>query len=278
MTDLGVASFEVEPGSFKPWRVHRTLRDASSDLPPGSYTTLRTYRGNRVVRLGQHVRRLVDSLPVPATLEADAVAEALARAIEATGHPESRLRLTFAPPRLYVTVERFTPPAEACYREGVRCVTVVARRENPRAKDTRFLATAAEAYRALPAGIDEGLMLGDDGAILEGLSSNFFALVNGVLRGEDERVLPGVTRAIVLELARDLLPVALRAVRKDEIGDVAECFLTSVSRGVLPVVEIDGRAIGDGRPGPGTRELIGRFAAIVEREAVPLPAVGGVSP
>jgi branched-chain amino acid aminotransferase len=247
-----------------------TLVDGSAPLPAGSYTTLRTYGGRGVVRLERHVRRLVESLPPEVaggvTLEVAAVRSALAHALGATGHPESRMRITFAPPRLFVTVEPFTPLDEELRRAGVACVTVSARRERPEAKDTRFLAAAQAAYAGLPPGVHEGLLLGDDGAILEGLSSNFFAVHQGRLRTENARVLRGITRSMVLDLAREVLPIGDGALRVDQLAQARECFITSVSREVLPVVRIDGVEIGDGAPGPITRELMRRFEAAVADE------------
>jgi branched-chain amino acid aminotransferase len=247
-----------------------TLVDASARLPAGSYTTLRTYGGNGVVRLDRHVRRLVESLPADAAgraaLEPAAVRSALAQALRATGHPESRVRITFAPPRLFVTVEPFAPMDEELRRTGVACVTVSGRRERPEAKDTRFLATAEAAYAALPAGVHEGLMVGDDGAILEGLSSNFFAVHDGRLHTEETRALRGVTRSMVLDLARSLLPSGDGALHVGQLAEARECFITSVSREVLPVVRIDGVEIGEGAPGPITAELIRRFKTAVENE------------
>lgn len=261
-----VETFEFESGRWRPLGSYPSLGVASSALPEGSYTTLRTYAGDRVLRLEQHVRRLQDSLKSPQPLDVAVVRAALAEVLERTCHRESRLRLTYAPPRFFVSVEPFEPLPASGYREGVRCVTVALQRENPHAKHTGFIATAARAYSQLPAGVDEALMVAEDGAILEGLSSNFFA-VKGALHTEDQRVLHGVTRAIVLEVAQALLPIRKQAVRVAQLGDVSECFLTSVSREILPAVEIDGRRIGDGNPGPHTRELIRRFAELVEREA-----------
>lgn len=262
-----VETFEFESGRWRPLGSYPSLGAASSALPEGSYTTLRTYAGDRVLRLEQHVRRLQESLKSKAPLEVADVRAALAQALERTGHRESRLRLTFGPPRLFVSVEPFEPLPASGYREGVRCVTVALQRENPHAKHTGFIATAARAYSQLPAGVDEALMVAEDGAILEGLSSNFFAVKGGALHTEDARVLKGVTRAIVLEVAEALLPIRKQAVRRGQLESVSECFLTSVSREILPVVEIDDRLIGDGKPGPRTRELIRRFAELVVREA-----------
>jgi branched-subunit amino acid aminotransferase/4-amino-4-deoxychorismate lyase len=239
-------------------------------LPQGAYTTLRAYGGRRVLRLDQHIERLRESVRLqgtPAALERSTVHAALAAALQATGLPESRLRLTFAPPRLFVSVEPFAPLGEALYRDGVACVLVPVRRTNPRAKDTGFIPTADEAYRALPPGAHEGLMRGEDGAILEGLSSNFFAVLKAELRTEGERALPGVTRALVLEVAQGVLPVTLLPVSVDQLHEVEECFITSVSREILPVVRIEGRPIAGGRPGQVTRGLRARWATLVEREA-----------
>lgn len=266
--------FSFEGGAATVHETPGTVAEAAAGLPAGSYTTLRTYGGNGVVRLERHVRRLVDSLPATArgsSLEPAAVRAALARALRATGYEESRIRITFAPPALFLTLEPFTPIEEALRRDGVACVTVSARRERPEAKDTRFLATAQAAYAALPAGIHEGLLVGDDGAILEGLSSNFFAVHGGALRTEEARALRGVTRSMVLDVARGVLPRGEGAVHVDGLGETTECFVTSVSREVLPVVRVDGVTIGDGSPGPVTREIIRRFAAAVAQEVERLP-------
>ena len=77
-----------------------------------------------------------------------------------SAHPESRIRVTFAPPALFASVEAFEPLPESLYESGAWCVTVPLRRERPQAKDTRFLPSAQEAYRDLPPGAHEGLLVG----------------------------------------------------------------------------------------------------------------------
>jgi branched-subunit amino acid aminotransferase/4-amino-4-deoxychorismate lyase len=261
-------TFEFREGRPVGRTTAATLGEASAALPVGSYTTLRTYGGSGVVRLALHARRLVESLPPDrgAPLETADLRAALAHALRETRHPESRLRVTFAPPRLFVSVEPFAPPDPALLRTGVACMTIRMQRDRPEAKDSRFLATAQSAYAALPAMVHEGLMVDPEGAILEGLSSNFFAIRGGRLHTEDARALAGVTRSMVLELAADVAPRGEGPVHVHELAEVAECFITSVSREVLPVVRIDGTTIGDGKPGPLTGEIVRRFAAAVARE------------
>ena len=273
MAEPRVATFEAGPEGLRPLGRHASLAASSAALPAGAYTSLRTYGGRGVVRLAAHFRRLEESTALqgrPGSIDPAAARRAIAAAVDATPHGESRLRLTFAPPRLFVAVEPFTPLPARLYAEGVACVTLAIQRDNPHAKDTRFIATAQQAYAGLPEGIEEGLLVADDGALLEGLSSNFFALRGGELHTEEERVLAGVTRSLVLEVAERLLAVRRTAIRKHELALVDEAFITSVSREVLPVVRVDGRPLGDGRVGPKTRAILDAFAALVQREREPL--------
>lgn len=276
-----VITFESVGGELTRVAENDTMHQAAKSLPDGAYTTFRTYAGNRVLRLWQHARRLEESVALlghPAAVAEAGVRRAVGLVLAQTGYAESRFRLTFAPqaggpPRLFVSIEPFTPYPRDLYEAGVRCVTVPLHRDNPHAKSTAFGLAAGAAYASLPAGAHEGLMLADDGAILEGLSSNFFAVMPGpaggapLLRTEEARVLIGVTRSIVLELARGLATVSTQALTAAELTSASECFITSVSREILPVVRIDDVAIGGGAPGPVTRELMRRFGALVEAEA-----------
>lgn len=269
MGEPRVTSFEAIPEGLRPLGRHDSLAAASSALPAGAYTTLRTYGGRGVVRLDAHRRRLLETSALqgqPGTLDGAVLRRAVAAALDATRHTESRVRLTFVPPRLFLAVEPFAPLPPRLYDEGVACVTVAVRRENPHAKDTRFIATAQAAYAGLPPGVEEGLLVGEDGAVLEGLSSNFFGVREGVLRTEQDRALAGVTRSLALEVAEALLPVRRVAVMRDELPLLDEAFLTSVSRELLPVVRIDERPVGGGRVGPRTRAIMDAYAALVMRE------------
>jgi branched-chain amino acid aminotransferase len=242
-----------------------SLAAASKELPPGAYSTLRTYGGRRLLRLHQHVGRLNESARLQGVAgdltEAEACG-AIARALVEAGHSESRLRLTWSPPRFFASVEPFAPLAAALYRDGVACRILGVQRDNPHAKDTRFIATASAAQASLPPDVHEGLIVAKDGALLEGLSSNFFALLDGGLHTEEERALSGVTRSLVLEVARPWLPIVATGIHRADLPRVGEAFLTSVSRGILPVVRVDDVVIGTGQPGPVTRELMTRFTAL----------------
>jgi len=269
MTEPGVVTFEPGEAGAVLLARHETLAASSLALPEGAYTTFRTYGGNGVVRLDQHLLRLEQSLALkgtPGRLDPAAARVTLARALASCAHAEARVRLTFAPPRLFVTVAPFEPLPPTLYAEGAACVTLALARQNPHAKDTRFIATAQSAYGRLPRGVEEGLLVAEDGSLLEGLTSNFFAVREGALHTEEERVLAGITRGMVLEAAESLLPVRRTAIKRSELPQVEEAFLTSVSREVLPVVRIDAQPIGDGRVGARTRAVMSAFEALVARE------------
>lgn len=257
-----VETFVTDGGKLTTAFRSSTLTEASLRLPQGLYTTLRTYEGDRVLRLSAHAARL--------SIERGIDFERFVReALQRTRFRESRLRLTYAG-KLFISVEPFEPLPPGLYAEGVRCITVPLHRPAPKNKDTGFIAQAADAYRDLPPTVHEGLMVGEDEAILEGLSSNVFFVRDGALRTEEDRVLPGVTRSLILEVAAGLLKVQRSPIHLSELEAVSESFLTSVSRGILPVVQINDVPIGSGRPGPSVAALASRFDAFVAKQAVRL--------
>lgn len=251
-----------------------SLDEASSQLPAGAYTTFRTLGGNGVLRLSEHLARLDETARlagVPVALDHGALRQALRQALHDFGAAEARGRITVdltdSPGAVYIALGALRVPSAADYTEGVRAVTRTLHRDNPRAKVTTFLDRAAAVRAALPPGIHEALMVGDDGRLLEGLSSNFFAIREGVLWTAEEGVLPGITRTLVLEEAAALgIPCHRSGIPIAEIAALDEAFITSASRAVLPVVEIDGQPVGDGRPGPLSTALLARYVARLAAE------------
>ncbi len=254
-----------------------TLDEVSQHLPGGTYTTLRTFEKDRFLHLDAHLDRLEASahaLHNPLILDRSRLREALADALAHTGFAESRLRITIPlnakdTPDVYITVVPFTAIAPELYETGVCAVTMLIARALPRAKTTGFIAPSRSLKASLPHEVYEVLMVTGDGQILEGFTSNFFAFIQGRLVTAVEGVLEGITRSIVLELAETMFTVELRAPRLGEIPQFDEAFITSSSRGILPVVVINEQVIGEGRPGPRTRHLRQRYDAYVKQAAQP---------
>ena len=107
----------------------------------------------------------------------------------------------------------------------------------------------------------EGLLTDPEGRLLEGLSSNFYAIRDGALYTAPNGILEGISRRIVMTVAPDVLPVHEEPVALADLPALQEAFLTSSSRGIVPIVAINGERIGDGHPGPMTRALTRRYDA-----------------
>lgn len=254
-----------------------TLNDASAALPGGAYTTLRTYGRVRALRLPAHFARLEETARLagyPLELPLDRLRRALATLAQAEDLPGSELRfrltvdLEHKPGRIFIAAEALTVPSPADYENGVMVVTASMERRDPKAKLTRFISRAAAVRSSLPEGVDEALMVNPAGFVLEGLSSNFFGFLDGILRTAEEGVLLGVTRGLALDAARRLdLPIRLEPLQRSELAMLDEAFLTGTSRGVLPIRRIDSLDLG--APGALTRRLMGAFDALLQKELAP---------
>lgn len=242
-------------------------------LPDGVYTTFRTYPNLGVLGLTAHLQRLIDSHRLEQDgrpFDLTAIRHALRQVLQTESLPIARLRITtpYRQPDVYISIEPFTPYPDDHYSRGVACATVSLSRRTPRAKDTRFIAPSRSLKAGVP--VHELIRVSADGQLLEGISSNFFVVKEGVLRTAADEVLLGITRTAVLACASGLLPVVEQAVSVGEIGSLEEAFITSASREVMPVISIDGRAIGNGLPGRMTSQLLTRYRRYVADHAEPI--------
>ncbi len=244
----------------------RNLDQASRQFPNGAYTTFRTFDREKALLLSDHFDRLEETARLegqPITIDRDRLRQALLRAIAAF-EGEARIRLTLdlsnQPGDIYISLEHLRTPSTDQYHYGVQIVTGRMHRENPRAKVTEFITRAGEVRQHLPEGIEEMVMVGDDGRVLEGLSSNFFAIFDGMLWTADEGVLKGITRSLALAAAcKEGIPIQKEGIPVQKLGEIQEAFITSSTRGVLPVTIIDGSRVGEGVPGQITRKIQTRF-------------------
>ena len=103
--------------------------------------------------------------------------------------------------------------------------------------------------------------------ILEGTTSNFFGVKDGVLATAGEGVLEGIARKIVLNLATSAcIPICFAPIKISDLGQYAETALSSASRGLVPIIQIGTLTIGDGQPGPVTLKLVELYFDYVRRE------------
>lgn len=252
----------LTPQGLQPvdYRAASLAEAAQYEPDDGVYTVSNTYHTFQVLKLDAHLDRLEDSAHragIPLMLDRAALRAALRTLIAEAGFGDVRWRVTVPrsqPDTLILSLEPFHPPAPEVYRDGVRCVTLPgSSRYDPAAKTTGWMHQRRQI--ALPPGIYEGLLINDQGDILEGTSSNFYAVFNGELRTAGSGVLPGIAQQIVFAVAPGILPLRPEAVNLKDRPRLEEAFITSSSRGIVPVVEIDGRILGAGIPGDRTRRL-----------------------
>ena len=251
------------------------------------FETLRTYDGEPF-GLAEHMERLARSaelvfieLPVPrATLEAEVRA-----AVAAGQNAESYVRvmvtrgqgalgldpgLAERPTRVIIVQPLVTPP-ERHYTEGVAAITYRTQRQVDAtsavgAKVGNYLVSVLAMREASRVGAVEALIVDSRGEVLEGGTSNVFLVKEGRLITPDisAGILAGITRAHVLEVAHALgMAVELRAPSVAEAYAADELFISSSIRELMPVVRLDERRIGDGRPGPVFARLRAAFRARV---------------
>jgi branched-chain amino acid aminotransferase len=260
------------------------------------FETIRTYAGLPFA-LNEHVRRLqwsADRVFIPIPVGLDVIADEIRAATRAAGNPESFIRVMITrgtgetlgldpelaqlPTRVIIIGPLAVPPPEA-YENGISAVTFRTQRladatAAAGAKVANYLVAVLAMREARQAGAAEALIVDGHGHILEGASSNVFVVREGALitPPEEAGILPGITRALILEVAREAATsVEFRPLSLDEAYAADEVFISSSIRELLPVIRLDGRAVANGSPGPITRLMLQRFREKV-RENVALQA------
>jgi branched-chain amino acid aminotransferase len=250
-----------------------SMNDAQRRIPEGVYTTFRTYQGSKAIRLSDHFTRLEESarfLEQPLEINRAVIRSGLRDIVAGAGFVESRVRicvdLATISGCVYLIIEPLQTPLLLDYEQGVGVVTRRVKRENPKAKSTEFF-HRAEIIRdevLMKYKVDEVIMVSPNGELLEGLSSNFFAISEGKIWTADEGVLSGFTRDITVEAANQLkIPIIFRGLAETQLGELDEAFITSASRAVLPVTTLDGTKIGKGSPGNVTKAIMQRVDELI---------------
>ncbi len=271
-------------GRFVPYeQATIPVEDRGFVFADGVYEVIRCYRG-RPFRLDEHLERLEKSaaairlpLPLGRTELAEACAETVARNGLADADAAIYLQVTRGPaPRAHAFPAQPKPtaliiarpekgPDPALRSAGARAITVEDRRWHLcHVKSIGLLANVLAKQQAVEAGCYEGIFV-RDGIVTEGTASNFFMVFDGrlVTHPEGPHILSGVTRQAVLELAeRAGIAVELAQVPIARLFQAEEAFVTGTITEIMPIVEVDGRTIGSGRPGPVTRRLLADFAAL----------------
>jgi len=261
----------------------------------GVFEGIRSYNG-RVFRLDEHLQRLYDSakvirLKIPLsveemkerileTLRLNKLTDAYIRAVVTRGvgdlglDPDKCTKEGF----VFIITDKIELYGEEFYEKGLNVITVPTRRNipealNPRIKSLNYLNNILAKIEAKNGNVIEAIMLSSDGYVVECTGDNIFIIKNGSLYTPPTYIgaLEGITRDAVMEIARETgLNVEEKIFNRYEVYIADECFLTGTAAEVIPVVEVDGRLIGDGHPGEITQKLIAKFRKLTQNSGTPI--------
>ncbi len=256
----------------------------------GVFEGIRVYNKN-VFLLSEHVERLYESarairLEIPMTQAQ--MAEAVEKTCEANSIVDGYVRLVVtrgagalgldirktANPQIIVIAATIKLYSEELYQQGLKIITASTIRNHPgalspRIKSLNYLNNILAKIEGTDAGCEETLMLNHKGDIAECTGDNIFIVKRGILKTPptDAGILEGITRNCVIQLAEEAsVPVQEVTLQRHDVYTADECFLTGTAAEVIAVVEIDGRKIGAGVPGPITQELRQRFQKFARGE------------
>lgn len=256
-----------------------SLDEVSVFLPSGVYTTFRTYPGLQVLFLSLHFDRLEHSaqlINTPIYLDRDNLQKILHSELIKFKQPMARMRISISAKGegdydLFILTTVLKTPDAAAYENGVSAVTKKLSRENSAAKNTQFIKNTNSIRDEIHGSINEILMVDENNRLLEGFTSNIFCISDNEMWTAEKGILPGITRSAILQIVRIFgLPVHFEGFPMERLHEVDEVFITSTSRGVLPVTKINDQIISNGTPGPVTRKISEAYVQFVEQNLEPL--------
>lgn len=249
----------------------------------GVFEGIRAYNGN-IFLLDEHLDRLYDSatalaLKIPIT-KAE-MASAIKKTMEANNLIDSYIRLVVtrgvgklgldpnkcSTPQIIIITDTIELYPKELYEKGLNIVTVTTIRNHfsaldPKIKSLNYLNNILAKLESIQAGAGEALMLNKDGYVAECAGDNIFIVKNNVLLTPptSSGILIGITRNIVMKLAAGMgFQVKEELMTRYDLYIAEECFLTGTAAEIIPVVKIDGRTIGTGKPGKMTFDLLKKY-------------------
>lgn len=259
----------------------------------GVFEGIRAYNG-RIFRMRDHMDRLYHSaksimLEIPYRKEE--LDEILLETVRRTGLDDAYIRLlvTRGPgdlgidprkcpkPAVYIIAAAIALYPKEKYAKGLRCTIASTRRNrpdclNPQIKTLNYLNNIMAKIEAIQSGLDEAIMLNEAGYVAEGAADNIWVVEGGKMHTPPTHVgiLEGITRKVLMEICEEQrIPWSEKTMVVHDLIKADEIFLCGTGAELIPVVEIDGRVIGTGRPGPVFQRLLDLFRERTRTDGVP---------
>ena len=270
-----------------------SIQDRGFCYGDGLFETLRANKG-RIFRLEQHIDRLLKSLPkvfidlpmtrlelmavVQDTLARNKYKDATIRLTVNRGDTQSNIQMdSDIPPSLVINIRSFAPLPKATYIKGVKIKLFQERASlvnglDQRLKSCNYLSNILIKKLSHEKGFMDGVVIDPDFGVTEGTTSNVFIVRQGVLKTPpvSAYVLEGVTRQVVLEIARaHKIPFREERITLEDLLKADEVFITNTGIEIVPVTQIDSQAIGNKKPGILTGFFHDEFLKCVEAEKNP---------
>lgn len=260
----------------------------------GVFEGIRFY-GGRVFRLEEHLVRLWNSaraiaMEIPISLQEMTAAtletirqndlrDGYIRLVVTRGVGDLGLNPKNCPkPTVIIIAAGITLYPKEMYERGLNVVTCSTRRPSaaalsPAVKSLNYLNNIMARIEAGNAGAGEGLMLNEQGYVAECTGDNVFVVANGMLHTPpvSAGALPGITRSVVMQLALEFgMPLREADMTRYDIYTAEEAFLSGTAAEIIPMVQLDSRAIGEGTPGPVTARFIKRYRELTQSTGTPI--------
>jgi branched-chain amino acid aminotransferase len=255
----------------------------------GIFEGIRIYSGN-VFRLRDHIDRLFNSakfINLDICMAKEAMVKEVVKTVKANKLNDGYIRLVVTRgvgdlgldpkkctegPTYFIIAANITLYPEECYTKGLTITTVAIRRNiseaiEPRVKSLNYLNNVLAKIEAGNHGVQEAIMINNLGHVAEATGDNIFIITKGELVTPTltSGALGGMTRQTVMEIAAKLkIKVREEIMTRYDLYTAEECFLTGTAAKVIPVVKIDARQIGEGKPGPLTKKLTTEFVKLTK--------------
>ncbi|MCD4782045.1 MAG: branched-chain-amino-acid transaminase [Candidatus Omnitrophica bacterium] len=257
----------------------------------GVFEGIRSY-DSLVFKLKEHIDRLYETahtlmLRIPLTKEemiqavidtltANDLRDAYIRLVVTRGEGDLGLdpRKCIDKPTVIIITDKIVLYPKELYENGMEIITVPTMRNNPEAlnpmlKSLNYLNNILAKIEAGNSGFSEAIMLDHQGYVAECTGDNIFIIKKNVISTPGQGRLKGITADTVMDIAQEFnMATRERLFTRHEVYTADECFLTGTAAEIIPVVKVDGRQIGPGRPGPVTLKILKKFKEITKKDGI----------